>query len=143
MTTEYEASVRLGFWGDALEPKALVKALKLAPSFCDTKAKGEALKGPDAKPLGGLAKTGRVIYNCDKELHEQRHDPVAQLERIASVLRPLPGGFFPSHDVAEVELQMSFYYKKKSSGEPDFFVPTDLLSLAVLHGIRFRVTVLP
>jgi len=143
MTTAYEVSIRLGFWGDSLEPETLIRALGLSPSFCDSKVKGEVLKRPNGTPSGSVAKTGRVIYNCDKELEKQWHSPVAQLERIADVLRPLPQSFFSSNGVEEGELQISVYYNKNVPGEPDFFVPTDLVPLVVLHAIRIRLTVLP
>ena len=143
MTTAYEASVRLAFWGDSLEPGNLLTSLKLTESVCETKVKGQVLRKPDGTASGSVAKTGRLIYNCDKEFEDQRHDPAAQLERVANVLRPLPDVFFTSNGVEEAELQMSFYYEKTSAGEPDFFVPSDLVALAARHGIRVRITILP
>ena len=142
MTTAYEASVRLALWGDFLEAE-LASKLKLTRSFCDVKVKGEVLRKPDGTPSGSVAKTGRLIYNCDKEFTDQRHDPAAQLARIATVLQPLPEGFFSSNGVEEAELQMSFYYEKSIEGVPDFFVPLDIVALATRHAIRLRVTVLP
>jgi hypothetical protein len=105
--------------------------------------KGDVLEKPDGTPSGSVAKTGRLIYNCDKELKDRRHDPAAQLERIANVLRPLPEGFFASNGVEEAELQLSFYYEKSTAGDPDFFIPPEVVAIAARHAIRLRVTVLP
>jgi hypothetical protein len=101
------------------------------------------LKNPDGTASGSVAKTGRLIYNCDKESEKERRDPAAQLERVANVLRPLPQGFFASKGVDEAELQLSFYYRKIMPGEPDFFVPSDVVALVASHAIRVRITVLP
>jgi len=143
MTTAYEASVRLALWGASLATANLLSALRLTPSFCDTKVKGDVLERPDGTPSGSVAKTGRLIYNCDKELKDRRHDPAAQLERIADALRPLPEGFFASNGVEEAELQLSFYYEKSITDDPDFFIPPEVVLIAARHAIRLRVTILP
>jgi hypothetical protein len=143
MTTAYDASIRLVLWGDALQPTDVARQLKLAPQFCETKVKGEVLKRPDGTSTGSVAKTGMLIYNCALELPNKRHDPEAQMVRIADLLRPLPDAFFASNGVQQAQLQMFFYYEKSAPGEPDFFVPLDLMAQAMRHAIQLSVSILP
>lgn len=143
MTTAYDASIRLVLWGDTLEPTDMARQLKLAPQFCETKVKGEVLKRPDGTSTGSSAKTGMLIYSCAQELPNKRHDPEAQMGRIADLLRPLPDAFFASNGVEQAQLQMFFYYEKSAPGEPDFLVPLDLIAQAMRHAIQLSVSILP
>lgn len=142
MTTEYEASVRLVCWGDTLQPADLAKQLKIAPAFYLARVKGEpSIKG-DGTPSGSVAKTGMLIYSSVRELADKGHDPEAQLSRIADMLRQLPNGFFTAHGVDQAQLQMFFYYERRAAGEPDFFVPPDLLHQLTRHAIEMSVSIL-
>lgn len=60
MTTAYDASVRLVLWGDTLQPADVARRLKLAPSFCEARVKGEVLKRPDGAPTGQRRQDGHV-----------------------------------------------------------------------------------
>jgi hypothetical protein len=120
MTTAYDTSVRLVLWGDTLQPTDVARQLKLAPSFCEARVKGEVLKRPDGTSTGSVAKTGMLIYNCAHDLPDKRHDPEAQLGRIADVLRPLPDAFFASNGVEQTQLQMFFYYDEERARRTRF-----------------------
>jgi hypothetical protein len=143
MTTEYEASVRLVFWGDLLKPEEMLRELKLTPAFCETKIKGDALTRPDGTSTGSAAKTGRLIYFCVEELPDERHNPETQLAKIAELLSPLPDRFFQSHGVEDAQIQMFFYYEKKAPGEPDFLMPPALVLQAARHAIRLSMSIMP
>ena len=143
MNTQYEASVRLAFWGDTLQPADLARQLKLAPQFCEVRVKGEVLRLHDGTSSGSVAKTGMLIYDHTQLLENERHDPEAELLRIAELLRPLPDAFFVSNSVEQAQLQMFFYHERRGAGEPDFLVPPELLALATRHAIQLRITILP
>jgi len=141
MTTEYELSADLVFWGDALDWSRLASNLQLTVRLSRTK--GDSLKRPDGTDTGSFAKTGMLSCECSARDSSLRRDPEAQLLVAVGALNRLTGPLGTTYGVAEAEFQVNIYYEDKASGRPDFMFPSELLNLLVQHRIDLRVTVLP
>jgi hypothetical protein len=139
--TEYELSADFVFWGDALDWKRLADDLQLTLRLSRTK--GDPLKRPDGTDTGSVAKTGILSCECSARGSGLRRDPEAQLLAALGALKRLAGSLEVTYGVSEAEFQMNIYYGDKTSGEPDFMIPPELLKILVQHGIDLRVTALP
>ena len=139
--TEYEFSAELVFWGDALDSKRLANDLSLTIS--QSRAKGEPLKRPDGTDSGSVAKTGMLSCDCGSRDSSLKRDPEGQLRAALGALRRLAGPLGNTYGVADAELQINVYYREKTSGDPDFMFPPELLDLLVQYRIELRLTVLP
>ena len=141
MATEYEFAARLVFWGDALDGKNLAQALQLTVD--ESRTKGQPLKRRDGTDTGSVAKTGMLICECSSKDAALRRDPEGQFVLALNALRKLAGPIGTMYGAEAAQLQISIYYRDKTSGESDFLFPAELLDLLAEHRIRLSITVLP
>ena len=143
MNTEFEASVRIRFWGDRLDIFKLTDSLTLDKEVCRLRSKGEEIVRNNAEKTGSIAKTSFVSYTCTSEFPELIRDPQAQFSHILRKLQHINGDFPESLGVTSSELQLSLYYNNQIEGDVDFIVPTELQVEMVKKNIGMRITALP
>ncbi len=143
MSTEFEVSTRLIFWGDNLDPKHLASDLGLNPSFCSIVNKGDVHRRHSKNVQVSHQKTGRLSYEYCKESPNAKRNPEVQFSFFSDLLAKMPSSLSENYNVDSLELQVSIYYGDVVPGESDFFIPHDLVIELSRHKIRLFITVLP